>query len=202
VAEKKQFTKIAKPADFEPDTHFPSDWPVRGHGGKPRCPGWSRSAGAQCGRIAGYGTPRKGEVGACCKSHGGSSKGAPKGNTNAVNPDGAYSEYVKIEDIKELDQFNGMSDVDMADILVKLAMAKTIKIASVTQQDEASKLLAVMSSANSALRTKASIALAHLKIAEMRERQGKASDEDSNKSEKRRAKEALSDVMKSFGIKE
>lgn len=90
----------------------------------------------------------------------------------------------------------------MADVLVKLAMAKTIKIASVTPQDEASKLLAVMSSANSALRTKASIALAHLKIAEIRERQGKASDEDSNKSEKQRAKDALQDVMKSFGIKE
>tara|TARA_R100001224_G_C4029906_1_gene152628 strand:- start:16777 stop:17385 length:609 start_codon:yes stop_codon:yes gene_type:complete len=198
-----QDKRYPKPEAYKPDTHFPDVWPVNGYGGKPRCPGWSRSAGAQCGRIAGYGTPRKGEVGACCKSHGGSSAGAPKGNTNAVNPDAGRSEYVRIDQLKELAAFEGMSDLDMADILVKLVMAKTIKIASVTPQDDsAAKLLAVISSANSVLRTKQIVERNQIMVAEARERQGKASEEDKNTSKRERAQSVVDEVNAMFNKKD
>lgn len=119
---KQKHTKIKKPEDFKPETHFPEDWKVKGYGGEPRCPAWSGQKGAQCGQIAGSGTKNKGKEGACCKYHGGASDGAPKGNTNAVNPDGPHSQYIRIEDIDGIGRLMGKDVIDQADLLSALTM--------------------------------------------------------------------------------
>ena len=122
MAPKKQYTKIAKPADFKPEEHFSKDWKVEKLRGKPRCPAWSGQKGAQCGQPAGSGTKRKGEVGACCSFHGGASNGAPIGNTNGANPDAPHSKYIRIEDIDGISHLMGKDVIDQADLLSALTM--------------------------------------------------------------------------------
>lgn len=127
MADKKQYTRIPRPDDFEPETHFPADWPVKSSAGKPRCPAWSGQNGAQCKQIAGAGTKRLGEVGACCKHHGGASNGAPKGSTNAVNPDKPRSKFIRIDDLPLLEQFKAMSPRDRADLMSNIMLVRAAK---------------------------------------------------------------------------
>jgi len=200
VGEKKKYTKIYKPADFKPETHFPDDWKVTHLQGRPRCPAWSGQKAAQCGQLAGSGTKRKEEVGACCSYHGGASNGAPKGSKNAADPSKPYSTYISLRQLEEIKQLEGVSDVDIADMLTKIAAAKVINMASGEDQSSAA-LLAAIASTDRALRSKKRIEIDDLKIAEMRERQGKNSEEDKDASKRERAKAAVDDVNAMFSEK-
>jgi len=196
---KKQYTKIEKPEDFKPETHFPPDWKVEKLRGKPRCPAWSGQKGAQCGQVAGSGTKRKSEVGACCSFHGGASDGAPKGNTNAVNPEAVHSQYISLKQLAEIQQFEGVSDVDISAMLAKVAASKVFNIASETGKDQsAAQLLAAIAIADRALRSKKRIEMDELKIAEMRERQGKGKDDDKDATKRERAQAAVKEVNDMF----
>jgi len=166
VADKKQFTKIPKPADFKPKKYFPKNWKDARLRGKPRCPGWARSSGQQCGKLAGHGTDRLGEAGACCKAHGGASKGAPVGSTNAVKPDKPHSQYVRLKDLPGLMTFRGMSDEEKADLLANIMLSRIEKALNAhVDTDEADskpadvdgKLIALTTAANSSLRTKVAV---------------------------------------------
>lgn len=119
---KKKYTKIPKPADYEPETHFPQDWPLKRVAGKTRCPAWSGQQGQQCGQIAGAGTKRLGEVGAVCKHHGGASDGAPKGNKNAVDTAKPHSKYIAIEDIEGIRDLMDKDIIEQSDLLSALTM--------------------------------------------------------------------------------
>lgn len=119
---KEQYKKIPRPADFEPETHFPDNWAVKGKAGKPRCPAWSGQQGQQCKQVAGFGTDRLHQEGACCKYHGGASNGAPKGNTNAVEPSKPHSKYIAIEDIEGIRDLMGKDVIEQSDLLSALTM--------------------------------------------------------------------------------
>lgn len=200
---KQQYTKIEKPEDFKPETHFPKDWKVEKLRGKPRCPAWSGQKGAQCGQVAGSGTKRKGEVGACCSFHGGASNGAPKGNTNAVNPEAVHSQYISLQQLAEIQQFEGVSDVDIAAMLAKVAASKVFNIASESGADgqgqqSTAQLLAAIAITDRALRSKKRIEMDELKIAEMRERQGKDKDDDKDATKRERAQSAVDEINELF----
>ena len=73
--------------------------------------GAKTSKGTPCKHIAGYGTDHVGT--GKCKFHGGASKGAPKGNSNAVKH-GLYSKYFPEE---TLEIFNALENESPIDIL-------------------------------------------------------------------------------------
>lgn len=66
---------------------------VQPHDGYPRC-GAKTKAGTPCQQKAGWGTDHVGT--GRCKLHGGASKGAPKGNQNALKH-GRYTKEVREE---------------------------------------------------------------------------------------------------------
>lgn len=158
---KEQYTKIPRPADFEPETHFPDNWAVKGKAGKPRCPAWSGQQGAQCKQVAGAGTERLGEVGYVCKHHGGASKGPPKGSKNAVNPDRPHSEYVRIKDLPKIKAFAALSDEEKADLLGNISLSRIEAALNVEEDSDPDKtngrLIALIAAANSSLRTKVAV---------------------------------------------
>lgn len=139
MGEKKKYTKIDKPADFKPETYFPDDWKVEHLQNRPRCPAWSGQKAAQCGQLAGSGTKRKEEVGACCSYHGGASNGAPKGSKNAADPDKPRSQFIRLDDLPLLEQFSAMLPKDRADLMSNIMLmraAKTLQTESGLEGDE------------------------------------------------------------------
>ncbi|MDG4721164.1 hypothetical protein [Thalassospira aquimaris] len=196
---EQKYTKIKKPADFKPEAYFSKDWKVEKFRGKPRCPAWSGQRGAQCANVAGAGTKRKGEVGACCKNHGGASDGPPLGSTNAANPDKPRSKYISLKQLEEIKQFEGVSDVDIAEMLAKVAASRVVNIASEAAEGQSTaQLLAAIAVTDRALRSKKRIEMDELKISEIRERQGKDGQDEKDASKRDRAQSAVDEVNEMF----
>lgn len=198
MAEQK-YTKIPKPEDYEPETHFPEDWPVAKYAGKPRCPAWSGQQGAQCRQIAGTGTSKLGKVGCACKHHGGASNGPPKGSKNAADPDKPHSKYISLKQLEEIKQFEGVSDVDIAAMLARVAASRVVNIASEAAEGQSTaQLLAAIAVTDRALRSKKRIEMDELKISEIRERQGKDGQDEKDASKRDRAQSAVDEVNEMF----
>ena len=83
--------RYPKPDDFEPETHFPDDWPVVKRRETPRCRSWNPNEGRQCANSpmkTGNGIP-----GIRCDSHGGKSLG---GIASPNLKSGLYSKFLPV----------------------------------------------------------------------------------------------------------
>lgn len=78
--------RYPKPSDFQPEIHFPSDWPVKRKAGTPRCRSWNPNKGRQC-----KSSPV--ELSIRCDSHGGKT---PSGLASPHTKTGIYSKSLPV----------------------------------------------------------------------------------------------------------